>query len=363
MPLTSGTYNFQSIEVELLIREAFEKIGILGEYVEAQKLESARRSINFILLDWMNRSVNLWTIKGEYLGLIPGKRQYVLQPNVNDIIQANVRSFTRLLEGTAQSNFGNTYDALGGGTALNAFDDNDLTSCIQTVSDSNISYDYGANVSQYVTFVGFVSSLLNSPSRTYELIIEANRGDPTILANWYPILTLPRTEYVSGISYFFDIDIPADNRAYRLRSINNSDNLNINEFYIGNNTIDVSMTNVSHYDYNLYPNKFLQSRPSVYYLDRQAASPILNIWPTAQKQYKCLFYSYMKMMQDAGLYTNTVDIPARLYPALVWGLSWQLAIKFNPQLSDMMKAEYEQSFATATTEDSESVKITINGED
>ena len=39
MPTTSGRYNFQVIEVELIIREAFERIGILGEFVEAQKLK------------------------------------------------------------------------------------------------------------------------------------------------------------------------------------------------------------------------------------------------------------------------------------------------------------------------------------
>jgi len=29
---TSGTFNFQSIQIELIIREAFEKVGIPGEF-------------------------------------------------------------------------------------------------------------------------------------------------------------------------------------------------------------------------------------------------------------------------------------------------------------------------------------------
>ena len=48
---TSGTFNFQSIQIELIIREAFERIGILGEFVEPQKLDSAKRSIDLLLLD------------------------------------------------------------------------------------------------------------------------------------------------------------------------------------------------------------------------------------------------------------------------------------------------------------------------
>ena len=57
MPSTSGTYDFQSIEVELIIREAFERIGISGEFIEPIKLDSAKRSINFLLC-FINFSLN-----------------------------------------------------------------------------------------------------------------------------------------------------------------------------------------------------------------------------------------------------------------------------------------------------------------
>ena len=67
-------------------------------------------------------------------------------------------------------------------------------------------------------------------------------------------------------------------------------------------------------------------------------------------------------MQDVGLYTQTIDIPSRFYPALIWGLSWQLALKFNPQLADMLESKYEQAFGIASTQDSEGVPITIQGD-
>ena len=63
---TSGTFYFQSIQIELVIREAFERIGILGEFVEPQKLDSAKRSIDFLLLEWMNKSINLWTLESSF---------------------------------------------------------------------------------------------------------------------------------------------------------------------------------------------------------------------------------------------------------------------------------------------------------
>ncbi len=57
MPLSSGSYNFQSITAELIIREAYERIGILGDFTTAQQLDSATRSLNFLLSDWSNRNV------------------------------------------------------------------------------------------------------------------------------------------------------------------------------------------------------------------------------------------------------------------------------------------------------------------
>ena len=69
------------------------------------------------------------------------------------------------------------------------------------------------------------------------------------------------------------------------------------------------------------------------------------------------------MIQDAGqLYANGVQIPARFYPALIWGVSYQLALKFNPQVAQLLKSEYEQAFDIAAREDSESTPISIMGD-
>jgi hypothetical protein len=70
------------------------------------------------------------------------------------------------------------------------------------------------------------------------------------------------------------------------------------------------------------------------------------------------------MMQDVGMfYTNALQIPSRLYPALIWGLAWQLAIKYkpDPELIAMFESQYERSFEIGTIEDKENVKIKISG--
>lgn len=471
MASTSGTFNFQSIQIELIIREAYERLGILGEFVEPQKLDSAKRSIDFLLLEWMNKSVNLWTLSRSYLCLVTGQGQYTLPNTVSDIIQANLRTSTRQLNGVASSNIRqlNGTPAASSGIAANAFDGNPLTACTQTAPDGNISYDYGNGNTQTITTVGLISQaslnidasieisadnlnwslLFNLTMQRYDANVGYRFDDFVPIAarayrilegggntlniqelyfatyavnnnatnafdsnpntffidmmsngsisydygvnvkqlitfigiqsnvnisysltieysqdniNWTTLFIIPSQTYVKSIISWFDVPVPVSARAYRVRETGGAI-LNIQEIYFNNNTLDFSISNVSRYEYLTYPNKYLQSRPCIYYLDRQI-TPILNIWPTPSPQYNCLFYSYKQMMQDTGMfYTNALQIPARLYPALVWGLSWQLALKYKPEAAAMFKSEYEQSFEIATVEDKESVPITIRPDD
>lgn len=352
MPNTSGTYDFQSIEIELIIREAFERIGIAGELIEFQKLESAKRSIDFLLLEWMNKTVNLWTLQGEYLSLLPAKSQYLLPNTVSSIIQANLRTSVRQLNGVPQTNTGATYDNAGGGVAANAFDGVSTTACTQNVADGNISYDYGNGITAQINFVGIQSNV----DRIYQIVIEYSQDT----AIWNNLLTLDSQSFQAGVNKWFDILQPVNARAYRIRETGGA-TLNIQEIYFNDTVRDLVISPVSRDDYLTYPNKKIPGRPNVFYFDRQM-SPLLNLYPSPIAQYNCLFYSYKKMIQDTGdLYTYAAQVPSRFYPCLVWGLSWQLAIKYNSQLAGMMQAEYEKSFSLATIEDSESTPINIYG--
>jgi hypothetical protein len=370
---TSGTYNFQSVQVELLIREAFERIGITGEFLDVLKIESAIRSINLILLEWMGKTVNLWTLRNDFLALIPAQGQYFLSDEVLDMVQVNLRTSSRQIYtlvpdglAIAQTNTGATYDNGGGGVAANAFDDSITTGCIQNVVNGNISYEFGtfdpAGPNQLIntniiTFVGIQSNVTND----YTIIVEQcpAASDISVAQSWVPLITIPKQTYIEGITSWFDVPIPVDAKAYRIREIG-GETLNIRQIYFNNNVFDFNISNVSRYEYGTYPNKNIQSRPNVYYLDRQL-QPVLYIWPTPAPQYNCLAYSYKKMMQDVTLLTDTIEIPAKMYPALIWGLSYFLALKFNPQMTDMMEAKYERSFAEATKEDTEDISISIRG--
>lgn len=341
---TSGTFNFQSIQIDLIIREAFERIGISGEFIEPIKLDSAKRSIDLLFLDWMNKSVNLWTLEKAYLPLIPLTGQYLLDTNVSNIIQANLRTSTRVLGGTASS--------VPGGVAENAFDGNPATACTQTGVNGYIAYAY-TDSTQQINFIGITSN----QTLQYTITIEITQDQ----MNWTKLFDIPAQSFQIGVNVWFDVPTSVTAAGYRIRETGGA-TLDIQEIYFNNNVVDFTISNVSREEYYTYPNKYLASRPTIYYLDRQI-SPVLTLWPIPTADYNCLQYTYKKMIQDAGLlYTNTVQIPARFYPALIWGVSWQLALKFNPQAAQMLKIEYEQAFDVATKEDSESTPISIMGD-
>jgi hypothetical protein len=366
---TSDSYNFQSVQVEILIREAFERLGITGELVSALQLQSAVRSINLILLEWMGKTTNLWTLRNDFIPLFSGQGQYILPQRLLDIVQVNLRSSTRQLSplniGIAQSNTLATYDGAGGGNAANVYNADITTGCTQNAINGNISYDFGISNpgpnqvinTATITFIGIQSNV----TRDYDLAIEQCQSgdDPADEGSWIPLLDIAEFSYPAGVTQWFDIIAPVEARAYRIREIGGNI-LDIRQIFNNNNVFDFNISNVSRYEYNTYPNKNLQSRPSIYYLDR-LLKPTLYIWPTPAPQYNCLSYSYKQMMDDVDSLTDTVQIPAKMYPALIWGLTYQLALKFSPQLAEMAEAKYERAFDIATKEDTEDTIISIRG--
>lgn len=341
MAITSGAYNFQSVEIELLIRDAYENIGIAPEFITPQKLESAKRSINLILLEWMNKGGGLWTLANDFITLEQGRSKYALANYVSEITEVNLRSSNRQLNGIAASS--------NGGVAANAFDGSSTTACTQNAPNGNISYDYTEGQEQNITFCGIISHV----NLTYSLNIEASNDNAT----WHNALTIPAKSFTAGKLYWFDIEAPKNARYWRIRESGGA-TLDITEIYFNNNVLDTVISAISRDEYLKLPQKSVLGRPSVYYFDR-TISPSLLLWPTPLHLYHTISYSYKKMMQDVGLYTNAIEIPSRFYPALVASLSYKLAIKFNAQMADMLAAAAEDSFNLASLADSERTNITI----
>jgi|TARA_R110002051_G_scaffold321634_2_gene409829 hypothetical protein len=70
----SGTYTFNP-DISELVEEAYERAGL--QLRSGYDLRTARRSLNFLMLEWQNRGLNLWTISQEpVFDLVKGTADY-----------------------------------------------------------------------------------------------------------------------------------------------------------------------------------------------------------------------------------------------------------------------------------------------
>jgi hypothetical protein len=85
---TSGTTTFD-LAIDDLVEEAFERCGIRA--TSGYQLNSARRSLNLLFLDWANRGLNLWTIEQATYALTQGVNEINLPTDTVNVLEAVIR--------------------------------------------------------------------------------------------------------------------------------------------------------------------------------------------------------------------------------------------------------------------------------
>jgi hypothetical protein len=85
--------------------------------------------------------------------------------------------------------------------------------------------------------------------------------------------------------------------------------------------------------------------------------PCVTVWPTPDNTttYQLVYYR-MRRIDDAGNGVNTMDVPFRFLPCMVAGLAYYLALKVpnGAMRLDILKAQYDEAWQLAATEDRES---------
>ena len=134
---------------------------------------------------------------------------------------------------------------------------------------------------------------------------------------------------------------------------------------------DINISRISVSTYATIPNKNAQGRPIQVWVNRQSGAtepvtgvdyPTINVWPAPdQSNFYTFVYWRLKRIQDAGNGTATQDIPFRMLPCLVAGLAYYLAMKLPDGLQrvDMLKAQYEEQWLLASSEDREKASLRL----
>jgi hypothetical protein len=123
---------------------------------------------------------------------------------------------------------------------------------------------------------------------------------------------------------------------------------------------DLVIQPISRAEYLALPNKAQDAaRPTQFYFER-TTTPSLYVWPVPKSNDVTLLYYRMKIQQDAGAFTNSLDAPNRWMEAIASGLASKLAVKFAPDRVAMLQAMADKAYAIAAAEDRERVPLRIS---
>jgi hypothetical protein len=89
MAYTTDTTSFNP-DLNDVFEEAFERCGL--EMRTGYDFRTARRSLNFLLAEWANRGINLWTIEQGEIPLIQGQVTYDLPVDTVDLVEHVIRT-------------------------------------------------------------------------------------------------------------------------------------------------------------------------------------------------------------------------------------------------------------------------------
>ena len=85
---TSGTATF-NLEISEVVEEAFERCGLQSK--TGYDMDTARRSLNLLFLEWTNRGLNFWTVEQGTATASDGTSTITLPADTIDLIQHSIR--------------------------------------------------------------------------------------------------------------------------------------------------------------------------------------------------------------------------------------------------------------------------------
>ncbi len=347
MASLSNSYLFGSnTQLDDLFREAYERIGIIGNEQTPLQVKSAIMSANLELSSWPGRGLNLWLVRREMFSIYPNQPIYTLPPYTVRVLEVTATQPIRL-------NSGGTASSTAGGNASNCFDSTQTAGCVQNAANGSIGYDYGLDNSNSILYVGITPL---APS-TYTLTVEYSFDT----VNWTPVYTAPTQLYPSQQITWFVIENSLNARAWRITEKGGA-TLAIQQIYFDQpsnvGTGDRLLSSLSRSEYMAIATKMNTGFPSGYYFD-QNIPPTITLWPvpTVPTSQTNILYTNYRYAQDITQMFQNAEVPQRFYDALVAGIAARLSMKFAPDRYQFMKAEAADAYAVAAKTDFENVTL------
>ena len=117
----------------------------------------------------------------------------------------------------------------------------------------------------------------------------------------------------------------------------------------GSTTTDYQVNRISRSDYHYLPDKTIKARPTQFYVER-SITPKLYLYPAPENSTDVFRYYALTRIQDAGVFTNTLEITFQFLPAMVAGLAYYIAMKRAPERIQLLKQVYDEEWQRASLE-------------
>ena len=297
---TSGSTAFNMPFTEIA-EEAWERAG--RELRSGYDLQTARRSMNLMTIEWQNRGINMWTIEQGLIDLVQGQATYALPDDTIDLLEQSIR-----------------------------------TGANDTVTQS----DLNLNRISIVTYASIPNKL--TQSRPIQVVVHRDSGQTyptgiTLATTASSTATTITLSSVAGLppAGFIKLENEILNYGHIVGNV-------LQNCFRGQQGTTAATHTVGGTAITVYWEQV----------------PAVTVWPVPDNvQTYQIIYWRMRRVQDAGDGIETSDMNFRFFPCLVAGLAFHIAMKV-PEFIDrvpMLKAAYDEQFELAAGEDREKAPV------
>ena len=304
----SGTVGQTVVSVQKFIDQGARMSGKLAEELTVEQVQGSKQALFFILSNLINQGINYWCISKKVYGLKPDQYEYLLPLGGNDVLNALYRTMTRPSGSVSASS----------GTAAYATDSDVNTIDVQTSINGNIAINYGTDNPIYAGSIG----ILPGTSGSFHILLEVSDDGST----WTTLEDTGVETWVDNEWLWYDIDPGATKQYYRMRETGGN-TLAVREFYVGNNSTEVTMARLNRDDYTNLPNKnFTANQPYQYWFNRTLPQSKITLWPAPSDPFVQMTIWYSRQVMDVGDLYDELEIPQYFYQAIQLMLAHQMSL-------------------------------------
>lgn len=316
----SNTVSQTVFTTRQVIDHAMRRCRVPAEQVTSEMIDIANDQLFLLLSDLANQGLPLWCIQKCIYPLYEGVNTVVTYSGTVDLLNSNLR-------------------------------------WLQEVSGTNVDTSTSRRVQfgspTAVTSVGIRWSAAAVP---VSLQRSADGVTWTIIQNEDPTAS-------AGEWTWFDLNSSVAATYFRVVAITGT--LGFSQIYLGNMPTEIPLARMNRDDYTNLPNKTSQSNcPLQFWLDRQAQSPVLNLWPVpnAAAEVMQIVTWVQRYIMDVGTMSQEIEVPQRWYNAIVAMLAAAMAMELpevDPGIVSMLDQKSMLALSMAQREEVDNAPITF----